>query len=275
MNCQEFDYIVNDLAQTRPMDADSREAGLVHAASCERCDACLKDHRALHSALKALAVSSEMKAAPSHVEMALLATFRQQAVTATKSNLAVFPVRQRPARMWMLAAAAALLVAGFTLAASIWLRKPSAKEPIISVLPHPSVSPVGTPPKSGRLPNESALIAVGIADPDGKPPVKPRRKNTPRPSTSDRSRVVASVGGFTPVFGYQEAGLEVATDFFPLMNEQSSQPLESGQLIRVQMPRSALASFGLPVNYERTNIPVKADVLLADDGSARAIRFVR
>ena len=91
----------------------------------------------------------------------------------------------------------------------------------------------------------------------------------------ERSRVVASLGDFTPVFGQPETGQEVATDFFPLVHGQSEESLESGQVIRVQMPRSTLASFGLPVNYERANVPVKADVLLAEDGSARVIRFVR
>lgn len=51
--------------------------------------------------------------------------------------------------------------------------------------------------------------------------------------------------------------------------------MESGQLIRVQIPRSALVSFGLPVNVERADAPVTADLLLGEDGLARAIRFVR
>ena len=51
--------------------------------------------------------------------------------------------------------------------------------------------------------------------------------------------------------------------------------LDSGRVVRVQLPRSALARFGLPVNAERAGEPVKADVLLGEDGTARAIRFVR
>jgi hypothetical protein len=41
------------------------------------------------------------------------------------------------------------------------------------------------------------------------------------------------------------------------------------------MSRAALASFGLPVNAERADERVKADVLMGHDGLARAIRFVR
>jgi len=66
------------------------------------------------------------------------------------------------------------------------------------------------------------------------------------------------------------------TDFISLVAEQTpAPPLESGQLVRVQVPRAALASLGLPLNAERGNEPVKADVLVGYDGLARAIRFVR
>jgi hypothetical protein len=51
--------------------------------------------------------------------------------------------------------------------------------------------------------------------------------------------------------------------------------LDDVQVVRVELPRSALQSFGLPVNAERAGERVKADVLLGHDGVARAIRFVR
>jgi hypothetical protein len=69
---------------------------------------------------------------------------------------------------------------------------------------------------------------------------------------------------------------ESVTEFIPLVaGAPSATPLESGQLVRVQLPRAALASLGLPLNAERGNEPVKADVLLGNDGLAHAIRFVR
>ncbi|HKP72074.1 MAG TPA: hypothetical protein VJT82_03995, partial [Pyrinomonadaceae bacterium] len=59
---------------------------------------------------------------------------------------------------------------------------------------------------------------------------------------------------------------ESMTDFMPLVAVAPATPMEGGQLVRVQLPRSALASLGLPVNAERGNEPVKADVLLGNDG---------
>ncbi|HEV2802730.1 MAG TPA: hypothetical protein VGW12_19825 [Pyrinomonadaceae bacterium] len=70
--------------------------------------------------------------------------------------------------------------------------------------------------------------------------------------------------------------MESLTEFIPLVaGAPDAQPLESGQVVRVQLPRAALASLGLPLNAERSNETVKADVLLGNDGLARAIRFVR
>nr|MDQ3011507.1 hypothetical protein [Acidobacteriota bacterium] len=170
-------------------------------------------------------------------------------------------------QLWALVAAAVLLVA-CAIAASQFLKPASSEPPMITISPSPSVSPKMIPAPI------QVDVAAEIADPDGRRLIKPRKKPAPRRALADRSSVVASIGEFTPV-GNQENGQEVATDFLPLTHEFDSEPLESGQLIRVQMPRTALASFGLPVNPERANIPVKADVLLAEDGSARAIRFIR
>ena len=46
-------------------------------------------------------------------------------------------------------------------------------------------------------------------------------------------------------------------------------------MVRVELPRYAMARFGLPVNMERYDERVKADVWLGADGLARAIRFVQ
>jgi hypothetical protein len=68
---------------------------------------------------------------------------------------------------------------------------------------------------------------------------------------------------------------EVATEFIPLVHAGPYAQAEEGHLVRVELPRSALASFGLPVNAEAPGGRVKADVLMGQDGVARAIRFVR
>jgi hypothetical protein len=66
---------------------------------------------------------------------------------------------------------------------------------------------------------------------------------------------------------------EIATEFFPLMDV--SLPFERGELLRVIVPASTMRSVGLPVNEERMADRVQADVLVGEEGLARAIRFVR
>jgi len=68
---------------------------------------------------------------------------------------------------------------------------------------------------------------------------------------------------------------EVATGFLPVGYARPMAFQDGGQLVRVELPRSAMASFGLPVNLARANERVKADVLVGSDGQGRAIRFVQ
>jgi hypothetical protein len=67
---------------------------------------------------------------------------------------------------------------------------------------------------------------------------------------------------------------EIDTRFLPLMAASPLEPTESGHLIRVNLPRSTMGRFGLPISSEEFEEPVKADVLIGEDGVARAIRFV-
>jgi hypothetical protein len=66
---------------------------------------------------------------------------------------------------------------------------------------------------------------------------------------------------------------EIVTEFFPLMEDPP--PFERGELLRVRLPASAMRGVGLPVSEDHLDDPVQADVLVGQEGLARAIRFVR
>ncbi len=70
------------------------------------------------------------------------------------------------------------------------------------------------------------------------------------------------------------AQAEIATPYFPLVPGFDPDTAASGPAVRVEMPRTVLAAYGLPVNVERIDVPIQADLLIGDDGIARAIRFV-
>ena len=65
---------------------------------------------------------------------------------------------------------------------------------------------------------------------------------------------------------------EIVTEFFPLMD--GAPPFERGELLRVTVPMSTMRKVGLPVNENRLGDKVYADVLVGQEGLARAIRFV-
>jgi hypothetical protein len=70
----------------------------------------------------------------------------------------------------------------------------------------------------------------------------------------------------------REKPREIVTQFFPLLDV--APPFESGQLLRVTVPASTMREVGLPVNEDRLGDRVYADVLVGQEGLARAIRFV-
>jgi hypothetical protein len=209
----------------------------------------------LSAGLKSLAVSDEGKVAPMSVEAALLEAFRAQASNPPARRL---PVRSRSWPRWALAAAAAILIAfGFIVYRAIQNEPQKDDKALIkkTTTPQPSVD------REERVVNDAV-------EPE------PRRgSRAPRPRRGSRPRLIKPfiIDGMTTYAKDSES----AADFFPLSYGGDQKPMESGEVIRVQMPRSALIAFGLPVNVERADVPVKAELLVGEDGLARAIRFVR
>jgi hypothetical protein len=148
--------------------------------------------------------------------------------------------RRRSRRLWMRASAsAATAAAAIVMATTMYVhRPPRAPEPPAVSIP-PTVVPAAPP-----------------ADPDARlPQPKPAR---PKPVLVRRTAEVVPQ--------------EVYTDFFPLMD--LAPPLERGELVRVIVPASTMRGVGMLVMASHLDDPVEADVLIGQDGMARAIRFV-
>ncbi len=64
------------------------------------------------------------------------------------------------------------------------------------------------------------------------------------------------------------------SEFIPVGTWQALEPMERGSIIRVRLPKSSLPGFGIPVSADRWNESIPADVVLGEDGSMRAVRFV-
>ena len=67
---------------------------------------------------------------------------------------------------------------------------------------------------------------------------------------------------------------ETTAGFYPLPDADGLPPVESAMVVRVQMPMASLELIGFPINQDRVADRVEAEVLLGQDGLARAVRLV-
>jgi hypothetical protein len=75
----------------------------------------------------------------------------------------------------------------------------------------------------------------------------------------------------------QTSGLDASdpqSGFIPLPNAQQIDAGEQTDVVRVELPRSAMIELGYTVTADRAEEPVEADVMLGPDGVARAVRFL-
>ena len=250
MNCQRFETVVSELARGQMMAAEQRTEALAHSDLCDDCAARLNDEQMLTLGLQSLASEMESLEAPREIEAKLLEAFRARTV--------VVPITKRSSASYWLAAIAAMLLIAISVVVFRWSNR-SADEP------RQAIKQEQPQPKPEVTNKSNEQLAQDIEKPDVELP-QPSKPKRVHPVSLRRPNNAAVANHVTK---------EIATDFIPLSYMSASSFQDGGQIIRVQLPRSALANFGLPVNMDRYNEKVKADVLYGVDGMARAIRFVQ
>jgi len=208
---------------------------------------CERDEEMLTRGLQSLAAEMESLEAPPAVETNLLKAFRARQV--------VVPIatRRSSSRYWLAAIAAMLLIA-ISVVVFRWSNRPVDDRREAVKREEPQSKPTVNDKSNEQLVKDVEKDSL---------PHRPKPKRV-RPVSRPDSAQVAN-----------HATKEIATDFIPLSYMSAASLQDGGQIVRVQLPRSALANFGLPVNMDRYNEKVKADVLVGVDGMARAIRFVQ
>ena len=197
------------------------------------------DDDTLTSSLKLLAEEMESLNAPPEIEQKLRQTFRSRAAMTAASK--------RSARYWLAAVAAMILIVISVIALRSNTDPP--KQIITQRDEQPQIKQEEPRPVFETPKNEEVAV------------VKPRRRPAARRASNSE---VAN-----------HMNREIATDFMSLGYMNPALLQDGGQIVRVELPRSALVNFGLPVNMNRYNEKVKADILLGVDGLAHAIRFVK
>ena len=255
MNCQRFEEIASDIAREQILDASVRTEAFAHCHGCGSCAVRLEEELAITDRLRNFAVKFDSIGAPARVEARVLAAFEQGTLTAPQP-VAIMS-RQR---YWISAissiAALVLIVFALSTIRSRQAVPATGKTDVASIAEAVRANPIS-----------SSLLALVTGQNDRNQASIPVK----RTSTIRHRRNAKSTTNQSKPTGYSE----IATDFLPVSYGGSANLADGGRMVRVELPRSAMASFGLPVNMDRANERVKADVLLGVDGLAHAIRFVQ
>jgi len=247
MNCQDFETVIVEIARGRLMDALARERGLEHADTCVRCAALLAEERALTGRLRALSVAAAAEAIPAQIEADLLAVFRQRSAAPTRA-----PAASNKRRWWLAVAALLLLGVGFSLAS--WLTASPQRDSALTTSRVKAPTPLlGSATSKEQVKPQQARLAVAAR----------AERRQPRVVINNKPSLVEVA-----------QPREMVTQFFPIVHGSELIPLEGGQILRVRMPRANLIPLGIQFNQERADETVQADVLVSNDGLARAIRLV-
>ena len=107
----------------------------------------------------------------------------------------------------------------------------------------------------------AALVLAALLFVRGPEQPKPARRTSPAAVQLAADDMPGGVG-------------ESAGEFIPLPNAEQLESGEEVNLVRVEVPRSAMIALGYNVSADRALEPVSADVMLGADGLAHAIRFL-
>jgi hypothetical protein len=176
------------------------------------------------------------------MEGRLLATMRH-----AKAASAARETGRSPARSGWFAAAAGIVIA----AALTYQVGPLQEEPA----PHATSE---APKRDVRLPSDPHVTSPG-------PPLPPSPPQPRRPT-----RRLAS-----PASAVSAANPPALDEFLLLPGAAALPPLESGRIVRLEVPLTSLPAYGLDVVPDASPAAVHADFLIGHDGLPRAIRLAR
>jgi len=251
MNCAEFEDSLDLL--DRVVDEMTRQRALNHASACAACSRLLSDDRAVNSALSGLALETEEEGAPPRVRAAVLESYSRMypaesgaGSTVERAGVIQFPSWLKSRTIMTLAAAASILA---LVALGIQLMRP--------------------------VPRPGGEEVIALVEPAIK--VKPEINKDREPKNVESTESVPESKKAVPRVRRRPAAVNSAAepDFIPLTWVSDTASLRSGTVVRVEVERATLLAMGLPVNETRSDSLIKADLVVGDDGIARAIRFVQ
>jgi hypothetical protein len=240
MSCETLREPIIGIGRGQDVGLGTTAAVETHVAHCRSCAALLERERELSTGLRALAAETSPGGASPALERALVAAFNDRQHPS---------VHRKNVRSWLPLAAAAVLAIGV----SAWLLRPGVER---RVVPAP--------------PTVEAVRNVPVA------PAKAVANTAATPAAVLPNRVDQSAGGAgrrRPP--QQRASRFIAAEGFVLLPAALGLPdFESGEIVRMELPVTSLPAYGLEIAPDARQSPVQADLLVGQDGQARAIRLV-
>jgi hypothetical protein len=245
MTCQSARDSILDLARGLAIPPPALRVLEEHLNHCDACAAELQRQRDLSAGLDALAAEAPQWTAPAALEDRLLGQFAAMHRHASPSQ----PRGHARRAVWYGAAAAAAVVC------AAWLgTRPS----------------IGQPPAAPAVHTDSRDAAPTVAGPDSAATSRAANE-TARDPTPARAGQHA---GRRPRPATTARGQARPVEFTVLPDALGLPAFESGTIVRVEVPIATLPEYGLKIPPDAARSNVEADLLVGQDGQARAIRLV-
>jgi len=277
MNCEDFESNVNDLAREEMTEAALLAQAIAHSEECGACAQRLEDQRSLSFKLSALARETNAAKLPP-MRNELLNALRVQRA-ATDGRVIVASRRSRALVAGVMAVAAMVLVVIAVTIIRFRSVTPTAQGLPNSIPANPAAREISRA-KAPEVPPSHPAPLANSGSGRGKRRVAQKARPNMDPIMAPVQSVAhvsnqADTAKETATSMTSDGTAEITTDFMPVGYASATTLQDGGQLVRVELPRSALVAFGLPMNVNRYDEKVKADVFFSADGMARAIRFVQ
>jgi hypothetical protein len=224
-----------------------------------------RQQQALTAAFVALSAATHAEEPPDGLERRLLVMFEQHQPAGASGGTEVLPHR-RPAlpsywgvgqRQWLRTAAVVALTAG---AAIAWWQISPLSPGRGAGANARSSTPAASAPMPQAQDSGSPAVQVTPAGAVATRPAPSRDARTgPRRAVTSRSR---------------PPRLVVAEGFVALPWASALPDFDRGEIVRIEIPLTALPLYGMEITPDAEDKPVRADLLVGQDGHPRAIRLV-
>jgi hypothetical protein len=266
MNCGALAEIILDMARGAAVPEEARRGVRRHIEACAPCAAEYARQRDLTMALQVLATEAQEWRAPAATEQRLLAAF------AAQQGLEPAVVARPSANRWryLLATAAVLTLA-------VWVIREAGKPAGSSEVPGNASAPIAPDSKfiasAGEevKPQNASISPSTTVRPTNRGAASPRTAS-PRPAAAKAS---ASAKATADKPSDKPAGRAATpVEFVRIPSAIGLPELESGTVLRMELPLAALPEYGLDIAPDAVGASVEADILVGQDGQPRAIRLI-